>query len=72
MEFNARILEDLTLAAKHQDYDQSLQNLLSLSPALADFFASVFVMADDLALRQNRLNLLQNLHQILQTVVHIG
>ena len=45
------------------DYQQALTLLASLRGSVDDFFESVMVMADDLALRNNRLALLNQLRQ---------
>jgi glycyl-tRNA synthetase beta chain len=44
-----------------EDFDQLFGLLRELRPVVDDFFDHVMVMAEDLALRQNRLNLLQAL-----------
>ena len=44
-----------------RDYTPALQQLAALRPAVDDFFDSVMVMADDAALRANRLALLKRM-----------
>ncbi|MFW6325337.1 MAG: glycine--tRNA ligase subunit beta [Desulfovermiculus sp.] len=45
----------------HEDFDQLFSLLRELRPVVDDFFDHVMVMAEDLSLRQNRLNMLQAL-----------
>lgn len=49
--------------AEMQDYSAQLNALADLRPAVDAFFDSVMVNADDVAIRQNRLALLQQLSQ---------
>ena len=54
------------------DYQQALTLLASLRGSVDDFFESVMVMADDLALRNNRLALLNQLRQQFLDVADIS
>ncbi|NDH08366.1 MAG: glycine--tRNA ligase subunit beta, partial [Gammaproteobacteria bacterium] len=63
-----KLEQDLSL----KNYPQAFAHLLALSQPLTAFFEHVFVMADDLALRQNRLNLLQTLQTQLQSIVSLS
>ena len=55
-----------------KNYPQAFTHLLALSQPLSKFFEEVFVMAEDLALRQNRLNLLHTLQTQLQSIVALS
>ena len=46
-------------AAPHRDYPAVLRNVATLEPAVARFFDDVLVMAEDAALRANRLGLMR-------------
>ena len=54
------------------DYTAALQQLAGLRPAVDGFFADVFVMSDDPALRGNRLALLTQLHHAFTAVADIA
>ena len=49
-----------------------LQDLVSLSEPVDQFFADVMVMDENIELRNNRLALLQRLHQQMNLVADIG
>ena len=51
--------EKMTSAMSRGDYDQALDALVCLKPAIDAFFAAVMVNAEDPAVRSNRLSLLQ-------------
>lgn len=55
-----------------QEYDEAFVALLQLSKPLADFFEQVFVMSEDIQLRNNRLNLLYQIQLLLNSIVMIG
>ena len=59
-------------AVAHKEYDQAFLALLNLSQPLANFFEQVFVMAEDLNLRNNRLSLLSQIQTLLNSIVMIG
>ena len=46
-----------------EDYERSLSAIAKFAPILAQFFEDIFVMVDDLPLRQNRLHLMRDIHQ---------
>ena len=54
------------------DYTASLQSLAALKAPVDAFFEQVMVNADDLALRANRLALLQRLHQAMNRVADLS
>ncbi|TCI02738.1 glycine--tRNA ligase subunit beta [Corallincola luteus] len=56
----------------NNDYQTALQQLASLQPDVDAFFDSVMVMADDLAVRGNRLALLNQLRQMFLQVADIS
>ncbi len=57
---------------KSQDFIGLLQNLVVLSQPIDQFFSDVMVMDEDLQLRQNRIALLNQLHQKMNLVADIG
>ncbi len=57
---------------KNQDFIGLLQNLVALSQPIDQFFSDVMVMDEDLQLRQNRIALLNQLHQKMNLVADIG
>ena len=57
---------------KSQDFIGLLQNLVALSKPIDQFFSDVMVMDEDLQLRQNRIALLNQLHQKMNLVADIG
>ena len=54
------------------DYSQQLQILAKIQAPLDAFFESVMVMADDAAIRANRLAILNELHQLLSQVANLS
>lgn len=57
---------------KAQEFMGLLQSLVALSQPIDQFFADVMVMDEDLQLRQNRIALLNQLHQKMNLVADIG
>ena len=57
---------------KSQDFIGLLRNLVALSQPIDQFFSDVMVMDEDLQLRQNRIALLNQLHQKMNLVADIG
>lgn len=57
---------------KQRDYNAILEKLAGLREAVDQFFEDVMVMADDTALRQNRLALLSKLQQLFMNVADIS
>ncbi|OUS10722.1 glycine--tRNA ligase subunit beta [Gammaproteobacteria bacterium 53_120_T64] len=55
-----------------QAYSEILQQLAQLQQPVDDFFDQVMVMADDLALRQNRLAILSQLRQLFLEVADVS
>ena len=54
------------------DYQQALEQLAALRPAVDNFFDSVMVMAEDEALRNNRIALLEQLRNLFLKVADIS
>lgn len=61
---------EAALAAK--DFQTALSELAAIKPQVDTFFDGVMVMADDTAVKQNRLNLLNSLAQQLNAVADIS
>jgi glycyl-tRNA synthetase beta chain len=55
-----------------QQFFNLLQDLVALSEPIDQFFADVMVMDENIGLRNNRLALLQRLHQQMNLVADIG
>jgi len=45
------------------DYERSLSAIATFAPILAQFFEDIFVMVEELPLRNNRLHLMRDIHQ---------
>lgn len=60
------------LAIQEHDFSKALNQLATLKPQVDDFFNHVMVMSDDIVLKQNRLNLLNQLYQLLNAVADIS
>jgi len=59
-------------AFENQDYTASLQMLAVLKKPIDDFFDNVMVNTEDVALRENRLALLSQLHQAMNRVADLS
>lgn len=58
----------LAAASAARDYPKAFGLIAALSPKLADYFLSVFVMADDVALKENRLRTLRGVRDACSTI----
>lgn len=67
-----KISSELHYHVNHQQYDEAFSVLLKLALPLASFFEQVFVMSEDLEVRQNRMALLAYIQQLLHSIVIIG
>jgi glycyl-tRNA synthetase beta chain len=56
-----KTLSKIAIATNQWDYSQALDGLVRLKPAIDAFFAAVMVNAEDPAVRNNRLSLLQEI-----------
>jgi glycyl-tRNA synthetase beta chain len=63
---------DVSNALSNQDYTTALQSLASLRAPVDAFFETVMVNAEDLVLRQNRLNILAALHKMMNAVADLS
>ena len=66
------ITPTLTVAFEKRQYVELLQALVALSAPIDQFFADVMVMDPNTELRDNRLALLQQLHQKMNLVADLG
>lgn len=66
------IEKQMNVLLVNKNYPQAFHQLLQLSAPLNVFFEHVFVMAEDLNLRKNRLNLLKHLQKVLYSIVALG
>lgn len=64
--------QQINQAILNNDYTQSLKVLAQISPAVNTFFADVMVNDPDIALRTNRLSLLNVLHQQMSRVADLS
>jgi glycyl-tRNA synthetase beta chain len=63
-----RVEQEVGARRAARDYPAVLRNVAALEPAVARFFDDVLVMADDAALRANRLGLLRRVGALFQDV----
>lgn len=54
----------LSTAAKDGDYPKALSSIAQFAPVLGQFFDDVFVMVEDLDVRNNRLRLMRQIHEV--------
>jgi len=67
-----RVLPDIDAAFNRGDFAGTLKTLAQLKEEVDAFFNDVMVMADDVALRNNRLALLSSLHGMMNRVADIS
>jgi glycyl-tRNA synthetase beta chain len=67
-----RVRPGVDAAAASGDFTGTLKTLAQLRDDVDAFFNDVMVMADDLALRNNRLALLSSLHAMMNRVADIS
>ena len=63
---------DVTSAFENSDFTGALKTLALMKEEVDAFFNDVMVMADDIALRNNRLALLSKLHGMMNRVADIS
>lgn len=66
------IQEEAKTMLEQQRYDEFFQLVAGLRQPVDSFFDNVMVMTDDPALRRNRLSLLRNIVNLLQTPLHFA
>ena len=59
-------------AAARRDYYEAFRLASGFRPAVDRFFTDVFVMVDDVALRDQRLTLIWRLHELMQELADIS
>lgn len=64
LRYSKEILKDYEEALNNEDYEKSLNYLLSLRPYIDKFFDNVFVMDEDLNIRNNRLKIVKLIKDI--------
>ncbi len=62
----------LAAADSRRDYPASLEAIAEFAPSLDRFFTDVFVMVDELDVRNNRLNLMRDIHRGCSTIANFG
>ncbi len=64
--------EEIEASVKSHDYMKTLTALAALDAPLEAFFANVMVMSDNLEIRNNRLNLLNQIQKYFQSVADVS
>jgi len=64
--------EQVRAAAARRDYFEAFRLASGFRPAVDRFFTDVFVMVDDVALRDQRLTLIWRLHELMQDLADIS
>ncbi len=67
-----QLADQVGIAAKQGQYEQALSALSTLHMPIDDFFEQVMVMVEDIAIRQNRLALLQFIRQLFIQIADIS
>ncbi len=62
----------LAAAGSRTDYAGSLEAIAEFAPSLDRFFTDVFVMVDDVDVRNNRLALMRDIHRGCSTIANFG
>jgi glycyl-tRNA synthetase beta chain len=62
----------LAQADSRRDYPASLQAIAEFAPSLDRYFTDVFVMVDELEIRNNRLNLMRDIHRGCSAIANFG
>jgi glycyl-tRNA synthetase beta chain len=62
----------LAAAESRRDYPGSLEAIAEFAPRLDRFFTDVFVMVDELEVRNNRLNLMRDIHRGCSLIANFG
>jgi glycyl-tRNA synthetase beta chain len=62
----------LAAADSRTDYAVSLEAIAEFAPSLDRFFTDVFVMVDDVNVRNNRLSLMRDIHRGCSTIANFG
>ena len=62
----------LTAADSRRDYPGSLQAIAEFAPSLDRFFTDVFVMVDEIDVRNNRLSLMRDIHLGCSAIANFG
>ncbi len=62
----------LAAAESRRDYPGSLEAIAEFAPRLDRFFTDVFVMVDELEIRNNRLNLMRDIHRGCSLIANFG
>ena len=68
----AALLKAQRALAGNEDLDRALEQVELMVPVINNFFDSVLVMAEDTAIRQNRLGLLQEIVALLSDKVDLS
>ena len=66
------VLPEVEAARKNHDYGAALRSLASMRRVVDDFFKEVMVMAEDPAIRNNRISLLNTVSQLFRSIADIS
>jgi glycyl-tRNA synthetase beta chain len=67
-----QVQPEVEAARKSHDYRTALRSLASMRSAVDEFFKKVMVMAEDPAIRSNRVSLLQCISQLFDNIADIS
>jgi glycyl-tRNA synthetase beta chain len=67
-----QVRPEVEAARKNHDYGAALRSLASMRSVVDEFFKAVMVMAEDPAIRNNRISLLYNVSQLFRSIADIS
>jgi len=67
-----QVQPEVDAARKNHDYGAALRSLASMRQVVDEFFKQVMVMAEDPAIRKNRISLLSTVSQIFRSIADIS
>jgi glycyl-tRNA synthetase beta chain len=67
-----QVRPEVESARKHHDYGAALRSLALMRDAVDEFFKQVMVMAEDPAIRSNRISLLYTVSQLFRSLADIS
>jgi glycyl-tRNA synthetase beta chain len=67
-----QVRPEVEAARKNHDYGAALRSLASMRRVVDEFFKEVMVMADDLAIRRNRISLLCTVSELFKSIADIS
>jgi glycyl-tRNA synthetase beta chain len=67
-----RLRAQIASARERHDWASALAAIAELTPVMARYFEDVFVMVEDVAVRENRLRLMKELHRTCSTIANFN